>query len=148
MSPLHRIILALSFGSAGLLLLSAAPASAVPDPTAAPPHIVARPDNLMVNTDTTLTGTGFPPDRTLTVEECSETTWIVPQNPCATSNIIHVHTTLTGRFRHEMKAEVCPAPGSIAPPGFAERCYVGVPRPTGVDVIVLVGAARITVTGP
>jgi hypothetical protein len=32
--------------------------------------------------------------------------------------------------------------------GFQETCYVGVPHPRGIDTIVLVGAAKIVVTGP
>jgi hypothetical protein len=120
------------------------------DPTAgaqpASPKIVAKPDSVMVNTVTKLTGRYFPPNSKLTIEECSETNWIVPQNPCDTTNVIHVKTNASGTFVHKLTAEVCP--GASAAPGFAEICYVGEPKPQGVDTIALVGAEQITVTGP
>lgn len=110
------------------------------------PKIVAVPDSVMVNTATKLTGTHFPPNSTLTIKECSQTTWIVPQNPCTTNNVIQVKTNAYGSFVHKLTAEVCPGPA--VPPGFAELCYVGEPVPRGIDTITLRGAEQITVTGP
>jgi len=136
-------------GSAVILAAGAVPL-ALPAVAAAgspvPPHIVARPNNLMVNTKTKLTGVGFPAHRTLTIKECSQTTWIVPQNPCDTTNTIHVTTDGLGRFHGTMTAQTCPA--ASKQPGFAETCYIGEPVAKGIDQVTLLGAAKITVTGP
>ena len=156
-SRLHEFALVLAVGGIGLIGLEASPAGATLTSSQASPHIVARPNNLMINTNTMLTGTGFKPRSNLTVEECSTKTWIAPQNPCATSNVIHVRTNQAGYFKHAMTAKVCPSNGPphaqgsnrpSHPQGFAQRCYVGVPTGRGVDEIVLVGATPITVTGP
>lgn len=111
------------------------------------PHIVARPDNLMVNTTTHLTGTGFPANATLHVAECSVKNWIVPQQPCATGNQVTVDTDSSGTFKASLTAEVCPKPTGSARRGFMETCYVGVLHPQ-LDRVLLVGAAKIIVTGP
>jgi hypothetical protein len=102
----------------------------------------------MVNTDTHLVGTGWPADKTLHISECSQRSWIVPQNPCATSNMISVTTNASGDFKTTLTAAVCPGASGSDSFGFSETCYVGVPHPVGVDTIKLVGAAKITVTGP
>jgi hypothetical protein len=118
----------------------------------APPTatIVVDPVSVMVRTATKLTGTNFPADATLTVKECSQTTWIVPETPCASSNVIRITTNSTGDFETTMTAEVCPGPTPtpVAPPAFVQSCYIGEPVPQGIDTITLVGASRITVTGP
>ncbi len=122
------------------LLAPAAVASTVP------PHITAKPHNVMVDHTVSLVGVGFPVRSKLTLEECSETIWPVPQNPCLTDNSIRVRTDSTGGFKATMKAEICPA---VSPPTGTERtCYIGEPLPSGVDTITLVGAARITVSWP
>ena len=133
-----------------LLGAAALPLLAVPASGAAPagPHIVARPDNVMVNTKTTLIGRNFTPDTTIRLLECSQKTWIVPEDPCANGNAVTVATNAKGAFRTQMTAEVCPGVPSTPPPGFAEHCYIGQPVPQGIDTITLVGAVRITVTGP
>jgi hypothetical protein len=113
---------------------------------ASSPKIVAKPNSVMVNTATRLTGGHFQPDSKLTIEECSETNWIAPQNPCDTTNVIHVKTDASGSFVHKLTAEMCP--GTAATPGFTQNCYVGEPVPQGIDTIALVGAEQITVTGP
>jgi hypothetical protein len=132
-------------GAGGLPLL-AAPASSAPP--AGAPHIVARPDSVMVNTSTTLIGRNFRPHTTIRLRECSVRTWVVTANPCASGNGVTVATNAKGAFKTSMVAEVCPGVGSTPPPGFAEICYIGEPVPQGVDTITLVGAVRITVTGP
>ena len=121
--------------------------SVVPPPT---PTIVANPTNVMVDTATTLTGTDFPANATLTIKECSRTTWIVPQDPSATSNVTTVATNANGQFHAKMTAAVCPStqPTPVATPGFVQNCYVGEPLPQGIDTMALVGATAITVTGP
>jgi hypothetical protein len=115
------------------------------DVTPVPPRIVAHPNSVMVDGTTTLVGSNFPPHANLRIVECSARTWIVPQNPCDTANAITVHTNSLGHFKSPFKVLTCPAPTT---PGFAEICYVGNPRPLGIDEVQLVGAAKITVTGP
>ncbi len=110
------------------------------------PHITAHPNNVMVNTATELIGTHFQPSTTLTVKECGLKNWIVPQNPCDSSNSIVVTTNAQGAFKSSFIVETCTT-GS-GDPGFSQRCYIGVPTPNGIDTITLVGAVRITVTGP
>jgi len=118
------------------------------------PKIVAKPDSVMVNKKTTLTGSGFRRHKKLTIVECSATAWVVPKQICNHRNAVTVRTSARGRFTVRFKVLVCPAASSSAalPPagarGFSKRCFVGVPTPRGVDVVILVGAARITVTGP
>lgn len=121
--------------------------SVVPPPT---PTIVTDPVSVMVGAATKLTGTNFPADATLTIKECSQTTWIVPEDPCVTSNVISIATNSNGDFVTTMTAEVCPSPTPtpVAGPGFVQNCYLGQPVPQGIDTITLVGASRITVTGP
>lgn len=112
-----------------------------------PPHIVAKPNNLMVNTTTKLTGTGFTPNTSLKVAECSRTSWLLPKQPCATSNKVTVTTNASGGFKATMKAVVCPKIKTADTRGFMETCYVGVPR-ISKDSVALIGAAKIIVTGP
>jgi hypothetical protein len=117
-------------------------AGAVP---ATPPHIVAKPNNLMVNTKTTLTGTGFPARTRLTIKECPNTGWIVPQNPCVKNNSISVLTDAHGHFVHQFQVELC---GGKRGQFTSQICYIGDPHPEGVDTITLLGAARVIVTYP
>ena len=86
----------------------------------------------------TLNGSGFVPNASYLIEECSRTTWIAPQDPCVDSNNITVTTGLDGEFTHSFVAQACTA---ILP----SDCFVGAPIPSGVDVVELAGAARITV---
>jgi hypothetical protein len=109
------------------------------------PQIVARPDSIMVDHTTSLTGKHFPARATLTIEECSAKNWIAPESPCHSSNAVVVHTNGGGNFKATMKVLTCPAPST---PGFSQICYVGEPKGTGVDTLTLVGAGKITVTGP
>jgi hypothetical protein len=111
-----------------------------------PPHIVAKPNNLMVNTKTTLTGTGFLAKTKLTIEECSKTFWIVPQNPCVHTNKISVLTDGHGRFTRQFRVELCG--GKRGPFPTSQICYIGDPHPEGIDTVRLLGAAKITVTYP
>jgi hypothetical protein len=111
-----------------------------------PPHIVAKPNNLMINTKTTLTGTGFPANTRLTIEECPETLWIVPQNPCNNTNKISVLTDGHGRFVRQFRAELCG--GKRGPFPTSQICYIGEPHPEGIDTIRLLGDAKIIVTYP
>jgi hypothetical protein len=111
-----------------------------------PPHIVAKPNNLMINTKTTLTGTGFPAKTKLTIKECPNTGWIVPQNPCVKNNSISVLTDSHGKFTRQFRVELCG--GKHGPEPTSQICYIGDPHPEGIDTISLLGAAKVTVTYP
>ena len=138
------------FGCAAVLMLAASlgafasPASAG---TTQPPVITARPDNVMVNQHTNLVGRGFPRFATLRLAECSKTNWVVPTNPCDKGNSIVVTTDGRGSFVTGFKVEAC-AGARVSAPGLAVLCYIGVPKPSGIDTERLVGAARIVVTYP
>ena len=130
--------------TASALLIAVLPAALAATTTT--PQIVARPENVMVNTIVQLRGTGFPTATTLQLKECSLKTWIVPQNVCLTDNAVDVTTNALGSFTTSMKAEICPA---VRPVRRTERtCYIGEPKPNGVDTIELLGAARIVVSWP
>jgi len=132
----------ISGGVVGVFSISAGARSPTPAP-----HIVAHPHSVMVNGSTTLVGTNFTPRKSITIKECSETTWIVPQNPCDSTNSIVVKINRQGTFKSSFTVETCPGDTSTSP-GSSETCYIGDPSPSGIDVINLVGAAKITVTGP
>jgi hypothetical protein len=112
------------------------------------PRIVAKPDSVMVNKKTTLTGSGFRRHRKLRIWECSARSWVVPAQICNHRNAVTVRTNAHGGFAVKFKVLVCPAASSAVGRGFSRHCFVGVPTPSGVDVVILVGATRITVTGP
>jgi len=116
--------------------------------SATPPRIVATPNNVMVNTTVSLVGTGFPAHAKLVIKECGQTTWVVTQKPCDTNNTINVVTDAHGRFAARFKVELCPRTGTSTGPITRETCYIGNPRPSGVDTIRLVGAAKVIVTYP
>jgi len=138
-----RVALALTVAA-----LAAGPLSSEAGATSAsPPHIVVKPDNVMVNTNVTLTGTSFPAQTKISVAECSKTFWIAPQNPCDSNNTISVVTDGHGRFTRQFRAELCPRVKAV-PPVTEEHCYIGEPKPMGVDTITLIGAAPVTVTYP
>lgn len=106
----------------------------------------AHPANVMVNTDTRLTGRGFPANATITLRECAAKSWLATQDPCNSSNEVSVRTDAKGRFTTELKAELCPEgqPGR----GPTERvCYVGHPASTE-GTVTLEGAGRIRVSYP
>lgn len=112
------------------------------------PHIVAKPGSVMVNTSTTLTGTGFKPHRRLVIQECSLRNWVVPQRVCNHPNTVKVRTDAHGRFTVTFKALVCPKSKHVQPAGFSRTCWVGVPVIQGIDTEHLLGAAKLIVTGP
>ncbi len=135
-------------GAATLAVLAIvlAPAALAHGGPARPPQIKARPTNLMIDTETTLRGKGFPANSTIQIRECGRTSWLVPEDPCNTANTIAVHTDGKGRFAASFKAELCPEgmPGK----NITERtCYVGEPL-AAEDTERLVGAAKLTVTYP
>jgi hypothetical protein len=113
---------------------------------AATPRIVAKPNNLMVNTKTTLTGTGFPTRSRLSIVECSTTNWVVTAHPCVNGNQISVTTNGHGWFTHAFKIVLCG--GKRGPEPTSQICYIGNPHPQGIDTEHLDGAAKVTVTYP
>jgi len=134
-----------------IILMVATPLVVLVTPSSAlsvsPPTITAAPSNLMINTHTTLTGRNFPPTTTLRLAECSRTNWVVvAQNPCDSNNTLTVTTGARGGFKTTFKAELCPGGTRVGPT--AVRCFIGVPKPTGVDTVTLVGAVKIVVTYP
>jgi hypothetical protein len=132
----------ISGGVIGVFSISAGASRAAPSP-----HIVVHPHSVMVNGSTTLVGTNFTPRKSITIKVCSETSWIVPQNPCDSTNSVVVKVNRQGMFKSAFTVQTCPGDTSTTP-GFSETCYIGDPSPSGVDVINLVGAAKVTVTGP
>lgn len=117
--------------------------------TASTPRIVAKPNNVMVNTKIALTGTGFAARSKLTIMECSSRGWVVvAQHPCVSNNKISVLTDARGRFTRKFKVELCPRTTTGSGPATRETCYIGNPHPEGIDTISLVGAVRVTVTYP
>jgi hypothetical protein len=138
----------------------AVPAYILPAPVAMKarhhPKIVARPDKVKVNKVTTLTGSGFKPHAKLVLNECAARAWIVPKQVCNHRNAVHVRTGPHGGFRVRMKVLVCPRgmqPQArisriLSPEAFVVHCFIGVPKIAGVDTVTLVGAVRISVTGP
>jgi hypothetical protein len=109
-------------------------------------RIVARPNSVMVNTKTSLTGSGFPARTKLSIRECSKTNWVVPTHPCVKGNGIKVVTDAHGRFTHAFEVRLCG--GKRGPGPTSQVCYIGAERPEGVDTVHLVGAARVVVTYP
>ncbi len=141
---MHRTLwrAAVLAGAAAAVAL-AAPAAAV----ATAPHIKATPDNLMVNTTTVLTGRGFPAHTTIDLAECGATTWTVPQDACAGGGIT-VTTGGGGGFTATYRVSVCPRLHHGGGPVTRVTCYIGEPRPSGVDTVTLVGAVKVIVTYP
>jgi hypothetical protein len=144
----RRIALAVIGLGAAAAVAGGAAVAAAPAQISSTPHIRARPNNVMVNGTTMLTGTGFPPSSTVRVEECGRTGWIVPEEPCESSNAVTVMSNSSGRFSTPFTVQLCPRELPPKPPVTRETCYVGEPRLTGEDTIGLAGAAKITVTYP
>jgi len=112
------------------------------------PHIAVRPRSVMVNTRATLTGSGFPANSSIRLQECGAAAWIDPQNPCDSANEITVTTGAKGAFTTTFAVQLCPRELPPKPPVTRERCYIGEPQSTGEDTAGLLGAAKLTVTYP
>ena len=125
-----------------VLAISAGPVAAI---SPVPPTITVKPNDVMVDTYTTVTGRNFLAHQRVTLAECSKKTWIVPQNPCDTNNGKTVTANSLGTFVTRMKVEACPR---IVPAGISEQCYIGQPKPTGIDTVGLQPNAGIVVTFP
>ena len=100
------------------------------------------------NQHTNLIGRGFPRFATLRLAECSKTNWVVPAKPCDKDKIRSSSGPMGGaRSLTGFKVEACGG-ARASTKGLAQVCYIGVPKPSGVDTVRLVGAARIVVTFP
>jgi hypothetical protein len=130
-------------GGLGLSALAAAPGAMAVSPV--PPVITVHPNNVMVNADTTVHGSHFNPGQTVHLVECSQTMWVVPQQPCDTNNTKTVTANGRGAFKTKMKVEACPA--AAQPPGLSETCYIGNVH-FGIDNGTLQPFASIVVTFP
>lgn len=137
-------------GVAGLVAVAALAATAQGARTriTSAPHIRARPRSIMVNGTATLTGTGFPANSLVHLQECGSPAWIVPEEPCDATNAVTVMSDASGRFATPFEVKLCPRKLPPKPPVTRERCYIGEPRLTGEDTIGLAAAAKITVTYP
>lgn len=112
------------------------------------PHIAAHPRSVMVTKSTTLTGSGFPANTLIRLQECGATSWIVPQEVCDTANEITVTTGPKGRFTTPFEVQLCPRELPPKPPVTREKCFIGEPQSTGEDTAGLLGAAKVIVTYP
>jgi hypothetical protein len=108
-------------------------------------RIRLKPKSVMVNHQTVVTGREFPADTTIVLAECSVTTWIAPQQPCLTANQQVVTTNNHGAFETPFTVELCPVSSVKIT---RERCFIGEPKPTGVDTVELFAAAKVIVTWP
>jgi hypothetical protein len=112
------------------------------------PHIAVKPRSVMVTKTVTLKGSGWPADSLVRLQECGASAWIVPEDPCDTTNEITVMTGSSGRFTTPFKAQLCARELPPKPPVTRETCYIGEPHSTGEDTAGLLGAAKIIVTYP
>lgn len=133
---------------AAAALVGALASQAAASRSASSPHIRARPNNVMVNGTAMLTGSGFPANSPVRLQECGSRTWIAAQEPCDAANAITVMSSSTGRFSTPFTVDLCPRATPPKPPVTRERCYVGEPRLTGEDTFGLLGGVKIVVTYP
>jgi hypothetical protein len=110
------------------------------------PKIRAKPHSVMVNTETTLKGRGFPANTTITLEECGRTFWIAPEDPCLDEGAKTVTTDAKGKFQTGFPVGLCPE-GEATKKPTQRVCYVG-ELVTGEDTGSLVAPAKLIVTWP
>ncbi len=108
--------------------------------------LMAHPKSVMINTDTTIAGSGFAPNTMVTLTECGATSWLAPNDPCNTENVKTVETNAKGRFRTPFEVQFCPEAKRAHQPTTV-ICYVGVQYYIE-DVGKLEPAARLKVTYP
>jgi hypothetical protein len=140
---LHRALGIASMTTAlvfGLAVTS--PASATAHGPAA--RISAKPSTVKVNGTTKLAGAHFPGSKTITLDECSVSGWVVTEDVCDSANSVTLTTSPKGAFRTAFSVKACRG-GSAST---SQTCYVGEPLPDGIDTLSLVGAVTITVTSP
>jgi hypothetical protein len=138
--PLER---ALVLPAMATLALAIPPATAG---AAAAPKVKAKPHNVMVGAETTLTGRHFPAEATITLGECGRTFWMAPSDPCLPEHDVTVKTDSKGRFQTPFTVGLCPE-GEATKRPTQRICFVG-ELVTGEDTGELVGAAKLVVTFP
>jgi hypothetical protein len=109
------------------------------------PKITARPHRLMVDTETTLKGRGFPANSTIDLRECGRTFWLDPEDPCLEGGK-SVTTDAKGKFTTPFSVGLCPE-GEPTKKPTQRVCWVG-ELVNGEDTGQLVGAARLIVSYP
>lgn len=132
--------------AAGVLAVVAVAPAALAQAASATERVTARPANLMINTDTTITGSGFPAHTMLSLRECGVKFWLAPNDPCNTENAKTVETNKNGRFKTPFEAQLCPE-GKPAHQPTTRICYIGV-LSFGEDTGMLDPAARVKVSYP
>jgi len=139
-----RVIVASLIVVAGL---AAGTTTTAAEPIVFAPTIVVTPSqHLAPGHVVFLKGTHFAARNDYTVEECSQTSWVVTQHVCNTNQAVHVITNRAGGFQSKLTIELCPPPPvTAASTSLLKICYVGAPTIQGIDVDTLLGAARITV---
>jgi hypothetical protein len=137
---------------AGIVALVALGAAAAASAKKAGPKIVLDPTSAMINTTVEVHGKGFAPNASITVAECSKTTWSLPEQPCVDGNQVTLTTNANGKFKTTMKVGLCPSGPtpvvSTGTPVTQRTCYIGQLTPTGIDTLALVGAAPLMVSWP
>jgi hypothetical protein len=126
-------------------IIAIAPA-AVAHATSGTETIKAHPKSVMINTDTTIAGHGFPANTMITLTECGATMWLAPNKPCNTENVTTVETNTKGSFKAPFEMKLCPE-GQRAHQPTTIICYVGV-KYYVEDVGKLEPAAKVKVSYP
>ena len=106
----------------------------------------AHPAEIMINTDTTIAGSGFPAHTMISLTECGARFWLAPKDPCNTENAETIETNAKGRFKTPFEAQLCPEGKRAHQPTTLIR-YVGVLQ-FGEDTGMLEPAAKVKVTYP
>jgi hypothetical protein len=136
-----KLLAGCSLAAAVLALIPAQPAFA----GAKGPKITARPRSVMVNTETTLKGRGFPASSTIELRECGRTFWLDPEDPCLEGGK-SVMTDSKGKFTTSFSVGLCPE-GEPTKKPTQRVCWIG-ELVSGEDTGQLVGAARLVVSYP
>jgi hypothetical protein len=140
---MSKIAVATACCATSLMIIPAGAAAA-----GSKPRITVTPDNVMVNTAVTIVGKHGPASKKFALRECGQRSWVVTQTSAVcTADAIPVKTNKHGRFRTTYDAQVCPHDSGSGPVTRA-KCFIGRPRPSGVDTLHLAGHAKLIVTYP
>jgi hypothetical protein len=135
------------FRTAGALVTIAAVAPiAVAQAASGTEKLTATPKSVMVNTDTTITGGGFPAHTMVSLTQCGAKFWLAPKEPCNTENTKTVETNARGHFKTPFEMQLCPE-GKRARQPTTVICYIGV-LSFGEDFAELKPAVKVKVTYP
>jgi hypothetical protein len=134
------------FRTAGALVAIAAVVPVAAAHAASGGKLMAHPNSVMVNTDTTILGHGFPAHTMVSLTECGVAFWLAPNDPCNTENVTTVETTAKGNFKTPFQMQLCPE-GKHAKQPTTVICYVGV-RGFIEDTEMLEPHVKVKVTYP